>query len=45
MMVHFRKRLDGELIQKANEILFVEYQEELRKKKRKMRKKLKKMKR
>ena len=45
MMVHFRKRLDGELIQKANEILFKEYQEELRKKKRKMKKKLKKMKR
>ena len=45
MMVHFRKRLDGELIQKANEILFKEYQEILRKKKRKMKKKLKKMKR
>ncbi len=45
MMVHFRKRLDGELIQKTNEILFEEYQEALRKKKRKMRKKLKKMKR
>jgi len=44
MMVHFRKRLDGELIQKTNEILFEEYQEALRKKKRKMRKKLKKMK-
>lgn len=44
MMVHFRKRLDGELIQKTNEILFEEYQEALRKKKRKMRKKLKRMK-
>lgn len=44
MMVHFRKRLDGKLIQKTNEILFEEYQEALRKKKRKMRKKLKKMK-
>ena len=44
MMVHFRKRLDGKLIQKTNEILFGEYQEALRKKKRKMRKKLKKMK-
>ena len=32
MMVHFRKRLDGELIQKTNEILFEEYQEALRKK-------------
>lgn len=45
MMVHFRKRLDGELIHKANEIIFKEYQETLRKKKRKMKKKLKKMKR
>jgi transposase, IS5 family len=44
MMVHFRKRLNGELIQKANEILFREYREEERKKKRKIRKKLKKMK-
>lgn len=43
MMVHFRKRLDGELIQKANEILFREYREEERKKKRKARKKFKKM--
>ncbi|HAK44929.1 MAG TPA: hypothetical protein DCO79_03275 [Spirochaeta sp.] len=33
MMVIFRKRLDGHLIQKANEILFKEYQESLRKKK------------
>ena len=45
LMVHFRKRLGGELVQKANEILFGEYQEALRKKKRKMRKKLKRMKR
>ena len=45
MMVHFRKRLDGELIHKSNEIIFKEYQETLRKKKRKMKKKLKKMKR
>ncbi len=28
IMVYFRKRLDGELIQKANEILFEEYREE-----------------
>jgi len=45
MMVHFRKRLDGELIQKTNEILFKEYREALRKKKLKMWKKLKKLKR
>jgi len=45
MMVHFRKRLDGELIQKTNEILIKEYQDTLRKKKRKMKKKLKKIKR
>ena len=44
LMVHFRKRLDGELIQKANEILFREYREAELKKKRKIRKKLKKMK-
>lgn len=43
MMVHFRKRLNGELIQKANEILFNEYLEEERIKKQKVRKKLKKM--
>ena len=42
-MVYFRKRLDGELLQKTNEILFEEYQEALRKKKRKMRKKPEKM--
>lgn len=45
MMVYFRKRLDGELIEKANEILFQEYLETQRKKKRKIRKKLKKLKR
>jgi hypothetical protein len=45
MMVYFRKRLDGELIEKANEILFQEYQEVQRKKKRKIRKKLKRLKR
>ena len=28
MMVHFRKRLDGKILQKANEILFRQYQEE-----------------
>ena len=44
MMVHFRKRLDGELIQKTNEILVKEYLEDLRKKKRKMRNNLKKLK-
>jgi transposase, IS5 family len=43
LMVHFRKRLNGELIQKANDILFQEYLEEERKKKRKIRKKLKRM--
>ncbi|HAK44450.1 MAG TPA: hypothetical protein DCO79_00795 [Spirochaeta sp.] len=32
MMVHFRKRLGGELIQKTNEILFKENQDALRKK-------------
>lgn len=44
MMVHFRKRLDGHLIQKANEILFHENRKEEVKKNRKIRKKLKKMK-
>jgi len=44
LMVHFRKRLDGLLIKKANEILFKEQKEEQLKKKRKMLKKLKKMK-
>jgi len=44
LMVHFRKRLDGQLIKKANEILFKEQREEQLKKKRKMQKKLKKMK-
>ena len=44
MMVHFRKRLDGELIQKANEILFKEQREKELKKKRQIRKKLKKLK-
>ncbi|MDA3957755.1 transposase, partial [Oceanispirochaeta sp.] len=28
LMVHFRKRLDGQLIKKANEILFEEHREE-----------------
>lgn len=42
MMVHFRKRLDGELLQKANTILFREYREEELKKKRKKRRKEKK---
>jgi len=37
MMVSFRKRLDGQLIQKTNEILFKEYKESIRKKKRKIR--------
>lgn len=32
LMVHFCKRLDGQIFQKANEILFCEYQiEELKK--------------
>lgn len=44
LMVHFRKRLDGDLIQKANEILFREWNEVEVKKKRKIRKQLKKMK-
>jgi len=44
MMVYFRKRLDGELLQKANEVLFREYREEQSKKKRKLRKTLKKLK-
>lgn len=44
MMVHFRKRLNGQILQKANEILFRQYQEEELKKNRKIRKKLKKMK-
>jgi hypothetical protein len=43
-MVYFRKRVDGELLKKANEILFREYREEQRKKKRKLRKILKKLK-
>lgn len=38
MMVHFRKRLDGPVYQKANDILHTEH----RKKKRKMRKKVQK---
>jgi transposase, IS5 family len=42
LMVHFRKRLDGKILQKANEILFREYQEMELKKNRKIRKKLKK---
>ena len=33
LMVYFRKRLDGELLKKANELLVGEYQEQLRKKK------------
>ena len=45
LMVHFRKRLNGELIQKANEILVSDYKEKLIKKKRKMKKTLKKMRR
>lgn len=45
LMVHFRKRLDGHLLQKANEMLFKEYLEAERKKKRRMRQKLKKKKR
>jgi hypothetical protein len=44
MMVYFRKRLDGELLQKANELLVGEYQEELRKKKPKMWKRMQKKK-
>lgn len=42
LMVHFRKRLDGQIMQKANEILFREYREKELKKNRKIRKKLKK---
>lgn len=44
LMVSFRKRLDGHLLQKANEMLFKEYAEAERKKKRKLRQKLKRMK-
>jgi len=44
LMVHFRKRLDGRILQKANEILFRQYQEVELKKNRKIRKKLKKKK-
>lgn len=44
MMVHFRKRLDSDIVAKANEVLFQEYLKEDSKKKRKIRKKLKKMK-
>lgn len=44
LMVHFRKRLDGPLIQKMNEILFKEHREAERKKKRKIRQKLKRIK-
>ena len=44
LMVHFRKRLNDKILQKANEILFRDYQEEELKKNRKIRKKLKKMK-
>lgn len=42
MMVHFRKRLDGELLRKANEIIFREYHAEELKKKRQERRKQKK---
>ncbi|MBF9019044.1 MULTISPECIES: transposase [unclassified Oceanispirochaeta] len=41
LMVHFRKRLNGQIMQKANEILFREFQEKELKKNRKIRKKLK----
>jgi hypothetical protein len=44
MMVHFRKRCNGELIGKANEILFKEYHDRIVKKNRKIRKKLQKRK-
>ena len=42
LMPTFRARFDGELLGKINEMLFREYQEELKKKRRKLRKKLKK---
>jgi len=42
MMVHFRKRLSGKILNKANKILFEEWRREELKKKRKIRKKLKK---
>ena len=42
MMVHFRKRLDGEIMSRTNEVLFREFRERARKKKRKDRKQLKK---
>ena len=41
LMPSFRARFDGELLEKVNEILFREYQEELKKKCRKMGRKLK----
>ena len=45
LMVHFRKRLNGEILNKANEILFKEYRDAQLKKKRQIRKRLKKGKR
>lgn len=42
MMVHFRKRLNGQLLEKANEILFREYIDKEGKKKRQTRRKQKK---
>ncbi len=44
MMVHFRKRLDADMVEKTNEILFKDSLEADRRKKRQIRKKLKKMK-
>jgi len=45
LMVHFRKRLNGEILNKANEILFKEYRDAQLKKKRQIQKRLKRRKR
>ena len=45
LMVHFRKRLNGEILNKANEILFKEYRDAQLKKTAQIRKRLKKGKR
>jgi len=44
MMVHFRKRLDADMVEKANSVLFKDFLEADRKKKRQIRTKLKKQK-
>jgi hypothetical protein len=44
LLPSFRSRCNGELLEKLNDILFRDYQEELKKKRRKLAKKLKKKK-